>query len=231
MARSLYPKEARIIQILLARIEETEKGRIRLAGFGKSTFYKAHRRATRLGWVTERYVPDPKALGIQRVTFQLGWPFSESWGEVVRAWEKQTGVVLLWTFRDLVFSVVWEGPDPPSSDHPSEGGRVAPAGQLLRNAWTVEVDARHGAIPVYFDFEGAWARWAGSGKTLAYPTPLGNLAVRGSQASAADIPARARHDALELMGGPARADGAADARTPAGILRTPAAVSTSPMPD
>jgi hypothetical protein len=202
LVRSLHPKEARVVQILLARLTASDAERVKLAGFGKSTFYKARRRASRWGWVTERYVPNPAPLGIQRVVFQLGWPFSESWGEVVRAWEQQRGLVLLWTFRDLVFSVVWEGRCRSSLGLLPDRDELSPARQSLRGVWTVEVNAGSGAVPVYFDFEGAWARWSGSGKALSYPTSLGNLAEQGSKASAADLPARERHEVLDLMGTP-----------------------------
>ena len=204
MARVLRPKEARVIQVLLARLDDPVAVRqFEHSGMHKSTFFTIRQRAIRRGWVTERYVPDPDPLGVRRVVFQVGWPFAESSEDVARAWEEREGAVVLWRFRDVLFSVVWERSDESSAGPSPDRTMLPPAQPLLRTLWTVEVDADSGGIPVYFDFEGAWARWAGSGKPITYPTPLGCLRGHDDQGPGSiKVPRKERLDALQVLGTP-----------------------------
>jgi hypothetical protein len=190
MVRSLSPKEARVIQLLLARVPGPDQRRIELSGYGDSTYFTIRRRALARGWLTERYVPDPAPLGVRRVLARLGRPFAEGAEEAARTWAARPGTVVLWRFRDSLLSVVWE-----TAERPAPRGAPPPVGPPtvpgpFRDVWPIAVPASEGAIPVYFDFEGAWARWSGSGSPVGYPVGLDGIGEGAPEAAPVSPSAR-----------------------------------------
>jgi hypothetical protein len=160
--REVTEAESRVITGLLGAGNDTERLRVRESGLPRSTYVVARRRLYTEGWLYDRFVPNPVRLGIPRVTFALARPFAESVTELTERWRGLEGTVVLWRQPETLFGVFLGGRKGP--DEVSEG--LTSTLRILRG------DPRTGAVPVYFDFEGAWSEIAGGG-TRQYPRALG----------------------------------------------------------
>jgi hypothetical protein len=167
--RSLTPAEARVIHAQLVVAEVPERRRELWSGVPRATYLAARRRAFAHGWLESRYLPDPRALGLDRVVVTLEQPFSDRTAGIVAEVRSDPGTVLAWASPETVLSVRGEKlRDGARSRDPEPGGR--------RSHWTVEVEELERQFPVYFDFEAGWSVWASGLVPVTYPAGL----VRGS---------------------------------------------------
>jgi hypothetical protein len=117
------------------------------------------------GWLKERYIPEPFPLGFRRVNLVLAQPYAERWSSALDWFKRREGTVVLWASPSTMFSVSYESVAPDSNGSPT------PTADLQR-FWSVALTAGVGGIPVYFDYEGVWARWALGAEPTAYPRGL-----------------------------------------------------------
>ncbi len=167
--RALTDAEARVIAVLLASRPDRERERLHLVDVPRSTYHAVRRRAYEEGWLRDRYVPHPAALGRPFVTFLLARPYADRVEELVRLLVGGPNEVVVWTGAQMVLAVLLH-------TKPGEGARLAErisAGNLAAPPTVVTVPAEGPTIPVYFDFEGLWCHVAGLPGTLAYPHGLG----------------------------------------------------------
>jgi hypothetical protein len=138
-------------------------------------------------WVLHRYVPKPAALGLPFVSFVLARPFTEQARELSRRWAATPSCVLVWEAADRLLGVFWDASEGAAERGVSEATPVA----LVHDRFVIHADSREGTIPVYFDFEAGWDKFARLGAPLAYPHPL------GSELSAAGVEHRPELSARE----------------------------------
>ncbi|MGA8274746.1 MAG: hypothetical protein WB789_05720 [Thermoplasmata archaeon] len=174
--RSLSPAEIRVVRTLLAGGYESEAEELRATGVPRSTFQAIRRLAFVSGWVRERYIPDPLALGFRTITFRLGQPFADRWAEALQML-KTRDTVVLWASSETMFAVEFSRGDVAL---PLAAGQ----GQPFRLGWSVSARLAPDGIPVYFDYEGAWARWALGAAPKAYPKGLGGGSRNGRKRAA-----------------------------------------------
>lgn len=175
--RSLTPAEARVIRALLASVPGDESQRAFASGVPRTTYQTIRRRVLRSGWVQERYLPAPEALGAQRLTFRLDQPFAEHRADVIRALRTRPTVALLWASPESIFSIAFTSSSPPTSPGIEATDRMP--SEWLRRSWVVAAAPRRESIPVYFDYEGAWARRTDSGRSTSYPQSIPSGPVGG----------------------------------------------------
>jgi hypothetical protein len=159
--RFLSPAEIRVVRTLLIDEYATDQEGEHSARVPRSTFQSIRRRALVSGWLKERYIPYPASIGFSSVVIRLAQPFAERWGEALQILRTET-TVLLWASSETLFSVEFGRGDLPRKtlDLPSK---------VFRQTWSIEARIERGEIPVYFDFEGVWSRWALQSEPVAYP--------------------------------------------------------------
>ena len=126
------------------------------------------RRSYERNWLVDRYVPDFAALGRPILTFAIAQPYLESVWATVHRWRDRPENLLLWASAEAVFGVFASKPGAPLRVLARE--IVAPPRH--RSDLVVTVDTRQPTVPVFFDFEAAWARAVGIEGDLAYPQPI-----------------------------------------------------------
>lgn len=154
-----------MIRSLLANPSGPERQRIRDAGVPRTTYQVVRRRAFIHGWVDERYVPDPRLFGADRVRFILAQPYAERWNDSIRLVRSLDGLVVLWASAETLLGVLFEAEARQLRNNPLPDG-------TFRQSWTLNPSVREGQIVSYFDYEGAWSRWALGMDPLAYPRGL-----------------------------------------------------------
>lgn len=164
--RGLTENEGRVAGVLLSTTAESEGERIRAAGVPRTTYQAVRQRALAAGWLQLRYVPHPDLLGPTRVRLTLAQPYAEEVGRRAREAAADPRQVLLWSSPESLLSVRFEAPAPGDPDEP-EGSEEG-----FRRRWTVAADAGDGAVPAYFDFEGAWSQGLLGRAPRSYPTGL-----------------------------------------------------------
>lgn len=184
MARGLTDAEARVIAVLLAARPDRERERLRLIKVPRSTYHAIRRRAYEEGWLRDRYVPHPLAVGFPLVTFVLSRPYADRFDDHVGLVADEPGTVVVWRGGQVVLSVMFHrsAKEVERLLGRIDAARLAPA----PTAVTVAIDGP--AVPVYFDFEGLWCHVAGLDGTFAYPHGLGGGLFDG----------RAETDAVKL---------------------------------
>ncbi len=193
----LTDAEARVVWSALALPGAAERARLDGSGLASSTYHAARRRAYAEGWLRDRYVPDPVAFGYPVATFVLGRPYAEQIHAVGRRWGATEGAALIWTGTPMALGVFFH-PNVAASHRAMERLQaVLP----LRDVSTLTVDLSEHRIPVYFDYEGAWARIAGIPVSPSYPVGLGYGAGISMEDSAPrrPVPDRYRPTAFELL--------------------------------
>lgn len=173
MGRELTGSEARVLAVLLGTGGEPEKVRIERSGAPRSTYVTTRRRAYDQRWVRDRYLPSPD-LGFRSATFALARPFLEHRDELERRWTERTGNVLLWKWPEHLFGVFLEREVRPAS---SKGISTAPSDLVPadtgRSVLEMRCDLTRPQVPVYFDFEGAWANLLDIPRGQGYPRAWG----------------------------------------------------------
>jgi hypothetical protein len=159
--RSLTASEARVVRALLVDKHQTDREGERAAGVPRTTFQSIRRRVLLGGWLTERYIPVPQRTGIEFITFRIAQPFADRWRDALHALRKERPVVL-WASSETFFSVIF-GPNSVDSVYRDQEAA------LFRRVSTVTAAGTTAGVASYFDFEGAWARWALEEEPSAYP--------------------------------------------------------------
>lgn len=194
--RSITEGEAVAIRALLAARPISERTRISESGLRSRTFERIRKRAYGSGWVFDRFVPDPSRTGFETVFFVLSRPFAEHLDDTQTRWKDLPSNVLLWRWPETIFGVFF------SSE--SQEKFVAGLSSLKDRDETIVVAAptQKPAIPVYFDFEAAWAHLTRRRGTLAYPH---SLPTRSMQAGAPSLDSgTGRRTIAGLLGRPFR---------------------------
>jgi hypothetical protein len=171
--RILTDNEARVAWSILSGGLTSEEDRMRDSGIPRSTYRYAKHRLYSEGLLEDRFVPSPDAIGVPRVSFVLSRPAAEEAGSVADTLSKTPGIVEAWSGTQTSFAVVFHR----SIEAGEAFQRKAAEGKLGNPLAIVTVDAegQRGAVaqvPVYFDFEGAWARYCSFAATKRYPCPL-----------------------------------------------------------
>jgi hypothetical protein len=169
--RSLTEPEARVLASMLGNGSATERDRLRSLDIPRSTYHAIRRRAYAEGWLRDRYVPAPSAVGRPYVTFALARPFADRIQDSAQAWRSRPGNVLLWTGPLLSLGVFF---DSSPSDDEATRARVAD-GTSSSWSFALTCDSREPTVPVYFDFEGAWNHLSHGPGTVGYPRGLLSL--------------------------------------------------------
>lgn len=185
--RALTEFQATVIDSMLSGEPGSERERIRLSGIAPRTYQVGRRRALDAKWIAERFVPDPTLFGRPRIAFVLARPKPDQMEVTLARWARLEGTVLVWKTSTLLFGV-FSGDDgvtdtPIARDLTSSGGYA--------RAFSLELNVNHPTLPIYFDFEGEWARVAGIPGTSFYPRPLPRH-PRGTARSRASITSRWR---------------------------------------
>src|ERR1700693_5209606 len=165
--RFITRAEAQVIEALLAVVPGDEADRVRKSGVPRTTFQTIRRRVLVDGWIQERYVPAPAAVGSGVVRFWLAQPFAERRADVVKRWRTHPGTVILWASPDTVFSVTFDAANYGDSSRPAYLGPIPE--DWVRRSWAVAPTPDGVNLPVYFDYEGAWARRVGAPTAISYP--------------------------------------------------------------
>lgn len=171
--RSLTPAEAIVIQSILASQNVSEISRIRRSGVARRTYQVIRRRVFLDGWVRERYIPNPCYFGVNAIDFVLAQPFADHLQEEARTWETDSQASVVWASPEFLFGVFFG-----AKDRDKAGGvetRFVHPENYIRST-VLTVDSGTPSVPVYFDFEAAWTKFAGLSGTLAYPTPISGVA-------------------------------------------------------
>lgn len=173
--RSLTDGEAVAIRSLLAARPITERERIEETKLAPRTFEKIRRRAYSSGWVFDRLVPDPSRSGSRCVCFVIAQPFAEDIEPLQKKWADDPTNVLLWRWPETMLGVFFSHASPDSL--PAELGLPKGRGE----SFVVTSDVLMPSVPVYFDFEAAWAQWTGLRGSLGYPHSLPTAGEPGAQ--------------------------------------------------
>jgi hypothetical protein len=149
-------------------------------GQGESTIPRRTRQTSRRrlygwGWFSDRQVPAPEILGTNLLGFALVRPYLEHSRRLMAecaadpanllVWAGQTATLVMFGVRDL-----------------AEMERIrarltrAVVGQV---ELAIALDLRARTVPIFFDFEGAWVRFAGLEGAAKYPQGLPSL-LKGS---------------------------------------------------
>lgn len=139
---------------------------MRRSGLPPRTFEDIRQRAYSEGWVYDRYVPDLVRLGKPSVTVVLAQPYAEDLEKVANSWKDDPTNILLWQWPETLFGVFVaadQGAFSRIPDDPSSG---------FRRELRVTASIPRAELPVYFDFEAAWSRFAELNGAMAYPHGL-----------------------------------------------------------
>ncbi|MDE1821704.1 MAG: hypothetical protein KGJ23_14580 [Euryarchaeota archaeon] len=201
--RELTPSEHRTLLAILALPGSTERERIRWSHLPSSTYNVVKRRLYAQGWVEDRWVPQPGPLGFSEVELRLERPFAAERGSLERVQSSDLSRVLLWSGVHGVLSVAFR-----------EDAGDAPGGHLGQGRdFVVRARPREGSVPVYFDYSGLWARFAGETIPPEYP--------RGLDLRPAPAPDRERAAARRAVGGLGPPDAEETSHRWTNLLRLP----------
>jgi hypothetical protein len=172
--RSITEGEAIAIRSFLAALPVSGRQRISETGLGSRTFARIRKRAYSLGWVFDRYVPNPSLAGFETVFFAVVQPFTENIEQILNRWKEMPSNILLWRWPETVFGVFFS--NAPRDKFLAELN----ATEGRSETFMVASSAKSPSIPVYFDFEAVWNRLTSQHGTLAYPHPLATEPKEGA---------------------------------------------------
>jgi hypothetical protein len=170
--RSLTPAEGRAISALFSQPQGSAHQEETASGLPRTTYQTARRRLIVAGWVSERYIPAPLAIGAWSVTVQLLQPFAERRARMIQELRADPRVVVLWASPDTIFSISFKSaPNSGSQDRPLPGDQHEQR-EHSRMARKVTITPAGGELPIYFDFEECWHKFVGSSLVSHYPRGL-----------------------------------------------------------
>ena len=161
----LTPAEFHTVRAILDRPQATERERIESSGVPGSTYLTARRRVYSEGWIADRMVPNPGALGCAAVEFDIRRPSLLSRDDLISARLADPACALLWVGVHVVFAINFVQGSHPGA--PLESGGHDPTDALL-----VKVSRDEGCIPVFFDYSGLWRSFGRLGPPPSYPAGL-----------------------------------------------------------
>jgi hypothetical protein len=163
--RDLSETQARVIRELLVNRPGSDRLKWATAGVPRSTFQLVRNHAFAVGWVMRRYIPDPGSVGVDRVRVEVVQPFAEKRAELLSQLARRKEVVVLWDSPGIILAVSFE------HTQKREGGPTdAESGWSRR--WVIESSLASSEVVAYFDYEGAWSRWALGEAPGSYPRGL-----------------------------------------------------------
>lgn len=159
------PAEAKVIYALLAASAARERDRIRDSGLSPRTYQTARARIFESGWVVERFVPHPGPFGIPSIWFSLVAAEKVALAATVRSWVSEPATTLVWEFPEFVLGMGFGIPGSPPPRPPAG----LPKADADAASFRIEGTIDQIAVPVFFDFGGAWARIVGLPLPRTYP--------------------------------------------------------------
>jgi hypothetical protein len=186
----LTASEATTILSVLSRgsgVESPESGPHAIPA---STFYATRRRIYEAGWLSDRYVPQPWAIGASAVDFVLRTPGPSERTRLESASVASPSTVLLWSGPNAMFSVTF---------------RLDGATPEVTEGTVISVTPESGSIPVYFDYSRPWSRFIGMERETGYPRSLTREDPRTDHAPASTLAEVISKDGAE-PGGDVRAN-------------------------
>ncbi|MCI4340549.1 MAG: hypothetical protein L3J73_04715, partial [Thermoplasmata archaeon] len=149
--------EAATVLSILSKDGGGENSDLGSHGIPTSTYYATRRKIYDAGWLTDKYVPDPRAAGVQSIDCVLAQPDPTERARLERAWASSAETVLLWSGLNSVLAILFR----------RSGG--APK---VADGTTVSVSRATGSVPVYFDYSRAWSRFVRVERQTSYPRSL-----------------------------------------------------------
>jgi hypothetical protein len=181
---------------------------VKTTALPRRTFQASRSRILLREWVQRRMVPNFISLGLPIASFVLCRPYAENCRRIQGLWGHETSNALTWASPETLFGVFF------SADWRSAqrlAGAIAPEASLLERI-ILHADIRDSSVPVYFDFEGLWAKLYGRPGLFGYPTPLDWSRELESAVSPVLLQSR-RQRVLDAIGS-ARSEGDDSARAP-----------------
>jgi hypothetical protein len=154
----LTASEAATILSILSKVGGTENSDIGPSGIPTSTFYATRRKIYGAGWLLDRYVPHPWALGIRAIDCVLVRPGPAERIRVESDLAASEENVVLWSGLNVLFGIFFR--------QDGEAGKVG-------NGTTISITSDHGSVPVYFDYSRPWSRFAQLDRVTGYPRSFG----------------------------------------------------------
>jgi hypothetical protein len=172
-AIELTEGEARVFWSILAGGLESEEARMRSSGVPRTTYRVAKQRLYAEKLLEDRYLPNPLAIGVPRVSFLLTRPPAESVRSVGEEVAAIPGAVGVWSGVQVVLAVVFHDSVEASNSFLKNmaSGRMGIPYTVI-SVDTYSQQALMSQVPVYFDFEGAWTHFCGFNSSKMYPRPL-----------------------------------------------------------
>ena len=137
-------------------------------GIPASTFYAVRRKIYSSGWLSDRFVPNPWAVGAAFVDFSLMTPGPMERARVEEEFAASPSTVVLWSGLDALFAVSFRT----QGDAPTIG-----------DGSSLSIGPSSGSIPVYFDYSRPWSRFVGIERDTGYPRALGRALPPGESTS------------------------------------------------
>ncbi|MDE1820927.1 MAG: hypothetical protein KGJ23_11255 [Euryarchaeota archaeon] len=159
---------------------ESDRSRRTRTGLPKSTYQEAKGRLYGEGWLEDRFIPSPLAVGADTIEFRVSQPVAERRQTFALALEQDPTTVLLWEGVQSLFSVRF------LNRRRSKQGNLEE-----RDEEDFSLRAEPEQVRVYFDFEGCWSALPGLLPPSVYPRTLPGALPRsgGTQMSPAHLSA------------------------------------------
>ena len=195
--RDLTRSEAEVVGLLLGRDDRTLRRFPDVAYPHRRTIQEIRHRAYERGWLVDRLIPAPRAFGLDRASFAFARVPEDRIEAEVDRWRLRPECVVLWRHGAELFGVFLH---PAQAGPALDGGPLNPASGV--DLEVMEVECRSVTLPVYFDYEMAWARMAGlPGVSRACPRPIPDPTPTIDGEPADTVPPFQRNRVQELVRG------------------------------
>lgn len=159
----LTASEAATVLSILSKDGATENSDIGASRIPTSTFYATRRKIYDAGWLSDRYVPHPWAIGMRAIDCVLVTPSPAQRAQTERDLGSSAQNVVLWSGLNVLLGIFFRQ----NGDAPK-----------VENGTTVSITADSGSLPVYFDYSRSWSRFIRVERETGYPRPLGEAVTR-----------------------------------------------------
>ena len=193
--RVLTPGEKIVVGALLSGESGSRPSWNRGSDLPRRTEQTVRQRVFARRWVEGRYLVDPAAIGHSIVSIVIARPFADRVRELGSQWSSTPESILVWESPDLVLGIFL-------SESPKAAGEL---GRQLRESGTeressiLETDCRESTIPVWFDFERMWTKFAGLPGPARYPRGLPRDASTPRSSDDGHLPPRERRALTGLL--------------------------------